>query len=89
MDLLVVASAMVIGDFFLQILSGLIVASIIGASTSFIVLMKCVHKQQQDIKLMKKATIIAFRSIVKDTKEFHGEDMTDIEKLYKELIKSD
>ncbi len=80
---------MILDDLLIQILSGLIVASIIGASTSFYILIKCVHRQAHDITLMKKATAICFRFIMKDTNEFHGEDMTDIEKLYKELIKSE
>ena len=80
---------MIIEDFLLQILSGLIIALIIGAGSAFYILIKCVHKQRDDIILMKKATVICFRFIIKDTKEFHGADMTDIEKLYKELIKPD
>ncbi len=79
---------MIISDFLIEILSGLIIASIIGAASAFYILIQCVHKQRDDILLMKKATVICFRFIIKDTKEFHGEAMTDIEKLYKELIKS-
>ena len=76
----------ILDDFLIQILSGLIVASIIGAGSAFYVLINCVHKQRDDIALMKKATIICFGFIIRDTKEFHGQDMTDIKKLYKELI---
>lgn len=77
----------ILDDFLIQILSGLIVASIIGAATGFYILIHCVHKQRDDIALMKKATIICFSFIIKDTKEFHGKDMTDIKQLYEELIK--
>ncbi len=81
---------MIISDFLIQILTGLIIAAIIGAATSFYILIKCVHKQKDDIALMKKATIIVLRFIVKDTQHFHGGEMlTDFEKLYKELIKDD
>jgi len=80
---------MLIDEFLISILSGLILASIIGAATSFYVLIKCVHKQRDDIALMKKATVIVLRFIVRDTQDFHGEMPTDFEKLYKELINSD
>ena len=78
---------MMINDFLIEILTGLIIAAIIGAGGSFYILINCVHKQRDDIALMKKATIIVLGFIVKDTKEFHGEMPTDFEKLYKELIK--
>ncbi len=81
---------MIISDFLIEILTGLIIAAIIGAATSFYILIKCVHKQKDDIALMKKATIIVLRFIVKDRQHFHGGEMlTDFEKLYKELIKDD
>lgn len=80
---------MIINDFLIEILAGLIIAAIIGAATSFYILINCVHRQKDDIALMKKATIIVLRFIVKDTKEYHGEMPTDFEKLYKELIDDD
>ena len=80
---------MIISDFLIEILTGLIMAAIIGAASSFYVLIKCVHKQRDDIALMKKATIIVLGFIVKDTAHYHGEMPTDFEKLYKELIKDD
>lgn len=80
---------MIIGDFLIQVLSGLIIAAIIGAATSFAILIRCVHKQARDIALMKKANIIVIGMIVKDTKRLHGdENVTDVEKVYKELINS-
>jgi len=80
---------MLLTDIIIEILVALIIAAIIGAAGSFYILIKCVHQQRDDIVLMKKATVICFRFIIRDTKEFHGEEMTDIEKLYKELISSD
>lgn len=79
----------ILSDFFIQILSGLIVASIIGAATSFAILIKCVHRQAQDLALMKKATIIVFNLIARDTARLHGDDhnLTDLDEIYKELIK--
>lgn len=79
----------IIQDFLIEILTGLIMAAIIGAASSFYILINCVHKQRDDIALMKKATIIVLRFIVKDTRDFHGEMPTDFEELYKELIKDD
>ena len=78
-------------DFLAQILSGLIVESIIGAATSFYILIKCVHRQAKDLALMKKATAIVFNLIARDTARLHGEHgLTDIDEIYKELIdKSD
>ena len=78
-------------DFLAQILSGLIVASIIGAATSFYILIKCVHRQAKDLALMKKATAIVFNLIARDTARLHGEQgLTDIDEIYKQLIdKSD
>ena len=80
---------MLLTDILIEILVALIIAAIIGAASAFYILIQCVHKQRDDIVLMKKATVICFRFIIRDTKEFHGEEMTDIEKLYKELISSE
>ena len=80
---------LIFDDFLAQLLSGLIVASIIGAASSFFVLIRCVHKQAEDIKLMKKATIIVLKMIAKDTKRIHGDEhFSDIETVYRELINS-
>lgn len=81
----------IVEDFLIQILSGLIVASIIGAATSFAYLIRCVHKQARDIALMKKANAIVLNLLVKETKRLHGDDsaISDLEKIYKELIHSD
>lgn len=80
---------LIIDDFLIQILSGLIVASIIGAATSITYMIRCVHKQARDISLMKKANIIVIGMMVKDAKRLHGEEnITDIETVYKELVNS-
>ena len=82
---------MILDDFFIQVLSGLIVASIIGAATSFFILIRCVHKQRTDIALMKKAMIYTLRIIAKDTQLLHGDKhtMQGIDEIFKDLMKSD
>jgi len=83
---------MIIDDFLISILSGLILASIIGAATSFYILIKCVHKQASDLALMKRATAFVLRRQVQETKQLHPEakdEIEDLEKTYKELIKED
>lgn len=78
-------------EFILEIIIALIISAIIGAGTSFWILIKCVHKQAEDLNLMKKATILVFRMIAKDTVKLHGDEhnLADIDKIYKELINSD
>ena len=82
---------LIIDDFLAQILSSLIVASIIGAATSFTVLIRCVHKQKNDIALMKRATAVVFKLIAKDTQQLHGNNhnLSDIDEIYRALIKED
>lgn len=76
-----------VNEMLMEIVIVLICAAIIGAASALYVLIKCVHKQAQDMKVMKKATIICYRFIVKDSKRLHSEeDITDIEKIYKDLI---
>ncbi len=81
----------IIDNFLIEILSSLIVASIIGAATSFVVLIRCVHKQANDIALMKKATAIVFKIIATDTKRLHGDEygMSDLDDIYKALVKDE
>ena len=78
-------------DFLVQILSVLIVASSIGAGTSFFILIRCVHKQRTDIALMKKAMIYTLRIIAKDTQLLHGDKhtMQGIDEIFKDLMKND
>lgn len=76
-----------VNEMLMEIVIVLICAAIIGAASALYVLIKCVHKQAVDMKVMKKATIICYRFIVKDSKRLHSEeDITDIEKIYKDLI---
>ena len=80
---------MFVEQFLVELLAGLIVAAIIGAATSFAYLIRCVHKQARDIALMKKANTIVLGMLVKDAARLHGEGkITDIEKIYKELVNS-
>lgn len=78
---------MILDSFLVEILSGLIVASIIGAASSFYILIKCVHRQRQDISLMKKAMIFTLRLIARDTQVLHGDNHTldGIDEIFKEL----
>jgi len=81
----------ILDDFLIQILSGLIVASIIGAATSFFILIRCVHRQRSDIALMKKAMVYTLRLIARDTQQLHGDNhsLKDIDEIFKDLMKSD
>lgn len=82
---------MIFDDFLIQILSGLIVASIIGAGSSFFILIRCVHRQRTDIALMKKAMVYTLKLIAKETQMLHGDNhnLTDIDDIFKDLMKND
>ena len=83
---------MIINDLFIQILSGLIIAAIIGASTSFFVLYKCVHKQAVELKKAKTAFAVIVRLFVTESKRLHpeeSEELLEIEEIYKELMNED
>ena len=83
---------MIIDAVLIEVLAGLIVASMVGAGSSFYIIYKCVHKQRQDIALMKKATAFVLRRQVQETKQLHPEqkdEIEDLEKTYKELTNSD
>ena len=76
-------------DLLIEILGGLIVAAMIGAFSSFIIMYRCIHKQAQDMKLMKKATAFVLRRQVQETKTLHPDEIDeieDLEKTYKDLI---
>jgi len=78
-------------EILIEIMIGLIIASIIGAASSFFILYKCVHKQAQDMKLMKKATAFVLRRQVQETKTLHPEkvdEIEDLDKTYKDLIEN-
>ena len=80
------------GELLVQILAGIIVAAILGAFSSFFILYKCIHKQAQDMQLMKKATAFVLRRQVQETKLLHPEkidEIEDLEKTYKDLVKNE
>lgn len=78
-----------VNEMLMEIVIGLILVAIIGAASALYVLIKCVHKQAQDMKVMKKATSFVFRRLVQETKSLHPEqvdEIEDLEKTYKDLI---
>jgi len=81
----------ILDDFLVQILSGLIVASIIGAGTSFWYLIRLVLKVRTDNALMKKAIVYTLRVIAKDTQMLHGDNhnLGDLDQIFKDLMKND
>lgn len=83
---------MYVDELLIQILAGLIIAAIIGAASSMFILYKCIHRQAQDMKLMKKATTFVLRRLVQEFKTLHPEkvdEIEDLEKTYRDLIKND
>ena len=80
---------MQIDDLLIQILAGLIIAAIIGGASSMFVLHKCIHKQADDMKIMKKATAFVLRRQVQETKQLHPneiDEIEDLERTYRDLI---
>lgn len=77
-----------ITDLFIQILSGLIIAAIIGFATFTLVLYKCIHKQARKINQINKAFIVVLKLLVIDTRKNHpdSEFVTEIDKIYKEIV---
>lgn len=78
-----------VDEIMMQILAGLIVAAIIGGTTSMFILYKCIHKQAIDMKIIKKATAFVLGRQVRETKQLHPEskdEIEDLEKTYKDLI---
>lgn len=78
-----------VNEILMEIVIVLISAAIIGAATSFFVLIRCVHKQAQDMKLMKKATAFVLSRQVQETKTLHPDEIDmieDLEKIYRDLI---
>lgn len=81
-----------VDEMLIEILAGLILLAIAGAASSMFVLYRCIHKQALDMKLMKKATAFVLRRQVQETKTLHPEqkeEIEDLEKTYKDLIKTD
>lgn len=82
---------MYVDELMIQILGGLIIVAIIGAATSMFILYKFIHRQAQDMKLMKKATAFVLRRLVHEIKTLHPEkidEIEDLEKTYKDLTSS-
>jgi len=80
---------MMINDFLIQILSGLIVAAIIGFATFTFVLHNCIRKQARKINRINKAFAVVLKLMVIDTRKNHpdSEYVTEIDKIYKEIVK--
>lgn len=82
---------MYVDEFLIQVLSGLIIAAIVGAFSSMFIMHRCIRNQAQDMKLMKKATAFVLRRQVQETKALHPEktdEIEDLEKTYKDLTSS-
>ena len=79
---------MLINDFLIQVLSGLIVAAIVGFATFTFVLYKCIHKQARKINRINKAFAVVLKLLVIDTRKNHpdSEYITEIDKIYKEMV---
>lgn len=80
---------MYVNEMLIEIIIVLICAAIIGAATSFFVLIKCVHKQARDMKMIKKATAFVLRRQFYETKKLHPDErdeIEDLEKTYKGLL---
>jgi len=76
-------------DFIMQVLSGLIIAAIIGAASSMFILYKCVHKQAVELKKTKIAFAVVVRLFITQAKRLHpneSKEMLEIEEIYKDLI---
>jgi len=78
-----------INDLFIQILSGIIIAAIIGAASSFFIMYKCIHKQARKINTANKAMALVLKLLVIDTRKNHpdSEYVTEIDKIYQDMIK--
>lgn len=79
---------MMINDFLIQILSGLIIAAIVGFATFTFVLHRCIHKQARKINRINKAFAVVMKLLVIDTRKNHpdSEYITEIDKIYKEMV---
>ena len=85
------AEEKIMSEILIQIMAGLIITAIVGAASFMFVLYKCIHKQAQDMKIMKTATAFVLRRLVQETKQLHPEaveEIEDLEKTYKELTDS-
>lgn len=78
-----------INDLFIQILSGIIIAAIIGAGSSFFIMYNCIHKQARKINRINRAFAVVLKLLVIDTRKNHPDSqyITEIDKIYKEMVK--
>jgi len=82
---------MYVNELLIEIMVGLIIVAIIGAASSFFIMYKCIHKQAQELQLMKKAIAFVLRRLVHETKSLHPDEVDeieDLEKTYKDLVKN-
>lgn len=77
-----------IADILVQILSGLIIAAIVGAASSMFVLYKCIHKQARRLDITRKGIAVVLKLLVEDTRKNHPDSkhVTAIDKIYKEIV---
>ena len=72
----------------MQVLSGLIIAAIVGAASSMFILYKCVHKQAHITRQLKKAMTVILKLQVEDTKKHHPDSkhIAELDEIFKELL---
>lgn len=80
---------MMINGLIMEILAAIIVTSVIGFATFTFVLYKCVHKQARKINSINKAFAVVLKLLVIDMRKNnpHSEYITEIDKIYKEIVK--
>ncbi len=79
---------MMVNEFLIQMLSGLLVAAIVGFASFTYMIRRCVHKQAYEIKSMKKGIAVVLKLLVDDTRKNHPDSkhITAIDKIYKEIV---
>jgi len=78
-----------INELFIQILSGLIIAAIVGFTTFTYILHKSIRKQADKINLINKAFAVVLKLLVIDSRKNHpdSEYIIEIDKIYKDIVK--
>jgi len=82
----------VITQIWLDILTGMIITGILAASSFLYIFYKCLKKQSEDTKLMKKATACVLRRLVHETITLHPDnkdEIEDLERTYREFTDSE
>ena len=82
------AEEVMISDLLIQVLAGLLIATIIGFASFTFIIYKCVHKQAHELNMLKKAIAVVLKLTVIETKKNHpdSEFIVEIDKIYKEII---